>query len=442
MKSVCLYFQVHQPFRHRRYRFFEIGADHYYYDDFSNEAVLDKMATKCYLPANQLLLKLAKKLGNQLRVSFSFSGIVLDQLELYAPEVIKSFQKLAKTGCVEFIAETYSHSLASLANPHVFKEQVIRNDEKILALFGQKPRVFRNTEMIYSDQIGARVAEMGYEAILTEGARQVLGWKSPGFLYVNMINPRLKVLMRNFKLSDDISFRFSNQNWPEYPLSAEKLISWIEQMPQQEEMVNLFMSYETFGERQNKESGIFSFLENLIENVTAHPDMKLATPSEIIAEIQPVSAVSVPSPVSWADEERDLTAWQGNEMQLEAFNKLYQLADSVKLCTDADALILKDWNYLQSSDHFFYMSTKHASDGEVHRHYNPFGSPYDAFINYMNVLSDFSLRLNKQNDNQLLNNKIMMLETRLEEKDLKIRELEASILSFKQSLKQKRIPEF
>ena len=436
MKSVCLYFQVHQPFRHRRYRFFDIGADHYYYDDYSNEAVLDKMASKCYLPSNQLLLKLSKKLGNKLRVSFSFSGIVLDQLELYAPEVIESFQKLAKTGCVEFISETYSHSLASLANPEIFREQVKHNEEKIFACFGQKPRVFRNTEMIYSDQIGARVAEMGYEAILTEGARQVLGWKSPGFLYVNMINPRLKVLMRNFKLSDDISFRFSNQNWPEYPLSAEKFINWIEQIPPQEEMVNLFMSYETFGERQSKESGIFSFFEKLVESVALHPTMKLATPSEIIAELQPVSAVSVPSPVSWADEERDLTAWQGNEMQLEAFTKLYNHADYLKLCNDP--VLLKDWNYLQSSDHFFYMSTKHASDGEVHRHYNPFGSPYDAFINYMNVLSDFSLRLNKQNDSKSLNNEIRMLETRLEEKDLKIKELEESILSFKQSLKTKK----
>jgi alpha-amylase len=242
--------------------------------------------------------------------------------------------------------------------------------------------------------------------------------------------------MRNFKLSDDISFRFSNQNWSEYPLSAEKFINWIEQMPRQEEMVNLFMSYETLGERQPKESGIFSFFEKLIENVVSHPEMKLATPSEIIAELQPVSAVSVSSPVSWADEERDLTAWQGNEMQLEAFSKLYSHADSVKLCTDLE--LLKDWNYLQSSDHFFYMSTKHASDGEVHRHYNPFGSPYDAFINYMNVLSDFSLRLNKQKDNQSLNNEIVMLETRLEEKDLKIKELEAGILSIKQSLKAKK----
>ncbi len=435
MKSVCLYFQVHQPFRHRRYRFFDIGADHYYYDDYTNDAVLSKMATKCYLPANQLLLKLAKKLGSKLRVSFSFSGIVLDQLELYAPEVIHSFQKLAKTGCVEFVSETYSHSLASLANPEIFREQVNHNEERIFAIFGQKPRVFRNTEMIYSDQIGARVAEMGYDAILTEGARQVLGWKSPGFLYVNTINPRLKVLMRNFKLSDDISFRFSNQNWPEYPLSAEKFISWIEQMPWQEEMVNLFMSYETFGERQPKESGIFLFFEKLIENVALHPAMKLATPSEIIAEIQPVSAVSVPNPVSWADEERDLTAWQGNEMQVEAFRKLYQLADIVKLNTDP--ALLRDWDYLQASDHFFYMSTKHASDGEVHRHYNPFSSPYEAFINYMNVLSDFAFRLNKQNDNQLLNDEVMTLKKRLEEKELKIRELEADILSFKHSLKTK-----
>jgi alpha-amylase len=392
------------------------------------------MASKCYLPANKLLLKMAKKLGNKLKVSFSFSGIVLEQFELYAPEVIESFMKLAKTGCVEFVAETYSHSLASLSNPVIFREQVKRNEEKLVTLFGQKPRVFRNTEMIYSDLIGAQVAEMGYEAILTEGAKQVLGWKSPGFLYVNTINPRLKVMMRNFKLSDDISFRFSNQDWSEYPLTAGKFIDWIEKMPKQEEIVNIFLSYETFGERQAKESGIFAFLENLIEKVADHPSIKLATPSEIISKVQPVSAVSVPNPVSWADEERDLTAWLGNEMQKEAFEKLYNLEEQLKLCTDND--IVKDWNYLQASDHFFYMSTKHSSDGEVHRHYNPFGSPYDAFINYMNVLSDFSQRLGEKEMKSDIAGQIGKMELLIKEKDQIIKDLETRILTFKKSLKR------
>lgn len=428
MKSVCLLFQIHQPFRHRRYRFFDIGTDHYYYDDYTNDAVMTGIAAKCYLPANQLLLKLAKQLGDNLRVSFSISGIALDQFEIYAPQVIESFQQLAKTGCVEFLAETYSHSLASLKNNHIFREQVQLHNDKIFRLFGQKPRVFRNTEMIYSDQIGVQVAEMGFNGMVTEGAKQVLGWKSPGFLYVNASNPRLKVLMRNFKLSDDIAFRFSDKYWSEYPLLSDKYVNWLRNLQEKDEVVNLFMSYEAFGERHSAESKIITFLEELLVKITRHPCLKLATPGELTDELQPVSAVNVPNPISWADEERDLTAWLGNEMQNEAFEKLYGLSEQIIRCTDSG--LLKDWNYLQVSDHFFYMSTKVSSDGEVHKHFNPFGSPYEAFINYMNILSDFSLRLKRHNTPINEND---LLKEQLAEKDLKIKELEDRLLSMKKS---------
>jgi len=280
--------------------------------------------------------------------------------------------------------------------------------------------------MIYSDQIGVQVAEMGFSGMVTEGAKQVLGWKSPGFLYVNAINPRLKVLMRNYKLSDDIAFRFSNKKWAEYPLLTDKYLNWLLNLKEQDEVVNLFMSYEAFGERHSEESGIFTFLEELLVKITRQPGLKLATPGEVTDVLQPVSAVSVPHPISWADEERDLTAWLGNEMQNEAFEKLYSLGEQITRCTDSG--LLKDWNYLQVSDHFFYMSTKVSSDGEVHKHFNPFGTPYEAFINYMNILSDFSLRLKRHYTPV---NEIDLLKIQVAKKDLKIKELEHQLLSLK-----------
>lgn len=426
MKSVCLFFQVHQPFRHRRYRFFDIGNDHYYYDDYANETIMRKISEKSYLPTNKLLLKLIDQLEGKFKVAFSITGLALEQFSLYAPEVIKSFQKLAKTGCVEFLAETYSHSLASLKDKDIFENQVKLHEQKIVGLFGQKPRVFRNTEMIYSDEIGVQIAEMGYHAMLTEGAKHVLGWKSPNFLYVNAINPRLKVLMRNFKLSDDISFRFSNTNWTEFPLTAEKFIGWLGNMDPNEEVVNLFLSYESFGERQSKDTGIFDFLEALSQAILKSPDLKFSTPAEVVEELQPISMVSVPNPISWADEERDLTAWLGNKMQKEAFEKLYGLNRRMAKCTDGD--LNKDWNYLQVSDHFYYMSTKYFSDGEVHNSFNPFDSPYEAFINYMNVLSDFKIRLNSFVPENKMENEIAALHKIVDEKEKKIRKMEADII--------------
>jgi len=435
MKSVCLFFQVHQPFRHRRYRFFDIGNDHYYYDDYANETIMRRVAENSYLPTNKLLLQLADKLEGKFKVSFSITGLALEQFELYAPEVIESFQELAKTGCVEFLSETYSHSLSALKDKEIFEQQVKLHDERIFGLFGHRPRVFRNTEMIYSDEIGVQIADMGYRAMLTEGAKHILGWKSPNFLYVNAINPRLKILMRNFKLSDDISFRFSNTNWSEHPLTADKFINWLERLDAKEEVVNLFLSYESFGERQEKSSGIFNFLEKLPEKVIESPHLKFATPSEVADELQPVSAVNVPHPISWADEERDLTAWLGNEMQKEAFEKLYNLRKQMEKCSDPE--LKKDWNYLQVSDHFYYMSTKYYAGGEDRSGFNPFDSPYEAFINYMNVLSDFKIRLNTFVPEDEIGNEIASLHKIINEKEEKIRKMEADLLRLQKGKKVK-----
>lgn len=435
MKTVCLFFQIHQPFRHKRYRFFDIGNEHYYYDDFTNESIMHKIALNSYLPANKLLLKLASQLGNNFKIAFSITGLALEQFQLYSPEVIESFQKLVKTGCVEFLSETYSHSLSSLYNKSVFEEQVKLHQQKIFELFGVHPEIFRNTEMIYSDEIGAHVAEMGFKAMLTEGAKQVLGWKSPNYVYVNALNPRLKVLMRNFKLSDDIAFRFANTNWVDYPLTADKFITWIENFNPKDEVINIFLSYESIGGRQSKETGIFNFIESLVTKIVKHPALKFATPSEIIEELQPVSAVSMPNPISWADEERDLTAWLGNNMQKEAFGKLYKLTNQMQNCTRED--LIKDWNYLQASDHFYYMSTKFFSDGEVHSYFNPFDTPYDAFINYMNVLSDFKIRLNEIEPEYKPENEIDMLNKTIFEMEEKIKRLENKVITLQKSSAKK-----
>jgi alpha-amylase len=364
MRTVCLYFQVHQPYRLKRYRFFDIGHEHYYYDDYSNESILRKVADKSYLPANKVIQKLIKKYPGKFKVAYSISGMALDQFKLYAPDVLESFQKLAETGAVEFLAETNAHSLSSLKNKEEFKKQVGEHIEKVKRLFGQTPSVFRNTELIYSDNIGATVAEMGFKGMLTEGAKHILGWKSPNFLYTNAINPKLKILLKNFKLSDDVAFRFSNKSWSEYPLTPQKFVSWLKQIDKKEETVNLFMDYETFGEHQWAETGIFKFLEELPGTILDNTGFTFSTPSELVNELQPVSAIQVPYPISWADEERDITAWLGNEMQQEAFNKLYELFDKVYKADDP--VLWNDWNYLQVSDHFYYMCTKFFSVGAVH----------------------------------------------------------------------------
>ena len=392
MKKICFYFQVHQPFRLRTFRYFDIGNSNHYFDDHKNNSVMKKVAEKCYIPANNVLLDLIREYGNQFKISFSISGTALDQFELYAPEVLKSFQELAKTGCVEFLAETYSHSLSSLVSDEEFKKQVQDHSKKIEKLFGYTPTVFRNTELIYSDKIGALVSEIGFKTMLTEGANHILDWKSPNFMYCSATNPELKLLLKNYRLSDDIAFRFSQSDWNGWPLTAEKFVGWLNEIPEKDEIINLFMDYETFGEHQWKETGIFEFMRSLPHHIFSSSSYSFITPSEAASYFQPISKLSMPNPVSWADEERDLSAWLGNDIQDDAFESLYRLEHKVKKIND-DAIQL-NWRYLQTSDHFYYMCTKFFADGDVHKYFNPYNSPYDAFINYMNILSDFEGRVN------------------------------------------------
>ena len=390
-KSICLYFQVHQPARLRLYRFFDIGKDSHYYDDFANRTILRRVAQKCYLPMNALLLEMINANKGAFKVAFSISGSVLEQFDRYAPEVLDSFRKLADTGCVEFLSETYYHSLASLASPTEFKHQVLKHKAAIEYYFGVTPKAFRNTELVYSDAIGEMVYDMGFKTMLTEGARHVLGWKSPNFVYSGAQAPGLKLLLKNSSLSDDIAFRFSDRGWSDWPLTGEKYLSWIKAAAQNDEIVNLFMDYETFGEHQKAASGIFDFMRFLPEVVLADGEFEFVTPSQATKKHRPVAELDVPDPISWADEERDVTAWLGNELQNDAFNKLYDQTEKLALLNDEG--LWADFGHLQESDHFYYMCTKFFSDGAVHKYFNPYDTPYEAFINYMNVLSDFILRV-------------------------------------------------
>ena len=391
MKTVNLYFQVHQPWRLKVYRFFNIGKDHNYLDDFTNRAIMQKVARQCYLPMNALLLNLIKENKGAFKCSFSITGSAVEQFRAYAPEVLDSFRALAETGCVEFLAETYSHSLAALSSKEDFVEQVKLHSKMIKDEFGKKPVAFRNTELIYSDAIGEMVAELGFKTILAEGAKHVLGWKSPNYIYTNAIDNRLRVLLRNYKLSDDIAFRFSNKGWDQYPLTADKFAAWVKE--EAGEVVNLFMDYETFGEHQKATTGIFDFVKALPKAILSTGELTFATVSEAAKAYQPVSVLHCPHVMSWADEERDVTAWLGNELQNEAFSKLYALKDKVKALKNADYEYV--WNFMQTSDHFYYMATKWLSDGDVHSYFNPYGSSYEAFINYMNVLADFEIEVDK-----------------------------------------------
>ena len=391
MKTICLYFQVHQPWRLKTYRFFNIGKDHNYLDDLTNRAIMQKIARECYLPMNALLLKLIKENKGAFRVSFSLTGNVVEQFKLYAPEVLDSFRELVGTGCVELLAETYSHSLAALSSKEDFVEQVKAHTAMLKKEFGVKPKAFRNTELIYSDEIGAMVGELGFKTMLAEGAKHVLGWKSPNFVYASAGDQSLRLLLRNYKLSDDIAFRFSNQGWDEYPLTADKYAEWLSETDG--EVVNLFMDYETFGEHQKASTGIFDFVKSLPKAVLKRGDLQFATVSETAAAHQPVAVMHSPHVMSWADEERDITAWLGNDLQNEAFGKLYEMKDKVRSLKSEDFNYV--WNFLQTSDHFYYMATKWLSDGDVHSYFNPYTSSYEAFMNYMNVLSDFQIEVEK-----------------------------------------------
>ncbi len=390
-KSICLYFQVHQPTRLRLYRFFDIGKDSHYYDDFANRTILRRIAQKCYLPMNQLLLDAIKESNGAFKVAFSITGSALEQFDRYAPEVIDSFRALAETGSVEFLGETYYHSLASLASPAEFKHQVLKHQEAVEQYFGVKPVSFRNTELIYSDSIGREVYDLGYKTMLTEGARHIMGWRSPNYIYTDDMQPGLKLLLRNYALSDDIAFRFSNQGWENWPLTTEKYVEWLKNATAEGgDIINLFMDYETFGEHQSADSGIFDFMRYLPKAVIEDGSFEFVTPAQAAKKHKAVDDLSVPETISWADEERDVTAWLGNELQKDAFSKLYDLTE--KLSIIDDPVLWSDFGHLQESDHLYYMCTKFFSDGEVHKYFNPYDTPYEAFINYMNVLSDFSIR--------------------------------------------------
>ena len=396
MKSVCFYFQVHQPYRVKRYRVFDIGNDPEYFNDrtesdLNNRRIVEKVAAKSYIPTTKLLLDLLQR-HPEFRISFSFSGTVLEQLERHVPEALELFKRLVATGQVEILGETYYHSLAFFYSPVEFQHQVTKHRELMRRLFGVWPRVFRNTELSYRNDIAEWAEREGYAGILAEGWDPILGWRSPNYVYRPKAAQNTRLLLKNYRLSDDIAFRFSSRDWSEWPLTAEKFAAWVHAA--EGDTINLFMDYETFGEHQWEDTGIFSFLEQLPQKIYANPDVVFKTPSEVIGLYEPRDEVDMPHTVTWADTDRDLTAWVGNPMQKAAIETLYSFEDSVMRVNDGR--LLEDWRKLQTSDHFYYMCTKWFADGDVHAYFSPYESPYDAYIAYMNTLSDLRLRLEKR----------------------------------------------
>ena len=389
MPSVCFYFQVHQPFRLKHYTVFDKSP--IYFDDSKNSQICRKVANKCYLPANRLLLKIINRFEGRFKVAFSITGVMLEQFHKYCPEVVSTFDALAQTGCVEFLAETYYHSLSFLYSRNEFVEQVNKHVEMVDYLFGQKPRIFRNTELIYNNDMAEIINSIGrFDAIITEGADHILGHRSPNFVYRPPGVEKLKLLLKNYSLSDDIAFRFSNRGWKEFPLTADKFARWIDRVNGNGNVVNLFMDYETFGEHQWEDTGIFDFMLHLPQEVLKHPDNDFKTPSEVVDSYEAVDTVDVPHIISWADTERDLSAWLGNAMQSNALHEVYRLERPVKETEDED--LIAEWRRLQTSDHFYYMCTKYFADGDVHKYFNPYDSPYDSYINFMNVLNNLEKR--------------------------------------------------
>ncbi|MGB5349634.1 MAG: glycoside hydrolase family 57 protein [Polyangiales bacterium] len=388
MPSVCFYFEVHQPYRLKPYGALQVGRDHDYFDEKLNAEVLRKVARKCYLPANEAMLRLIERTDGRFRVSYALTGVVIEQMKLYAPEVLDSFVRLAKTGAVELIAETYYHSLAALYDTDEYRDQIEMEMKLIESEFGQVPRVFRNTELIYNDEIGQFIADEGFDAMIIEGADDVLDWRSPNFVY-RVADREMKLLAKNYKLSDDIAFRFSNKAWSDYPLTAEKFAGWVHGQSGAGDVVNLFMDYETFGEHQWKETGIFDFLEQLPDLLFAHPHWDILTPSQVVDRYPALGELPCQRTVSWADEARDISAWQGNAMQQRALAEIYSLGNAVRKRNNSHLLAL--WRRLQTSDHFYYMATKTTFDAAVHDYFSPYEGPYDAFIHYMNVMKDLNL---------------------------------------------------
>ncbi len=394
MPSVCFYFEVHQPCRLRPYSFFDIGGSDRYNDVELDRLVMQKVAEKCYRPMNALLLDLVRKHGGRFRFTFSLTGTFIDQMLAYSPETLAGFQALAETGCVEFLDETDSHSLAAVFSEDEFSSQVLAHRERMQELFGYSPRAFRNTELIYCDRLAKIVEKMGYSTILAEGADRILGWRNPRFIYTPAGCEKIRLFLKSYSLSDDIAFRFSNKSWSAWPLMADTYAGWLRQTKSCGNVIGLFMDYETFGEHQWKDTGIFEFMKVLPDMVLEDPEMDFLTVSEATDRYAPSGELSSEEWISWADEQRDLSAWLGNEMQKDALVSLYACRPLVLAADDPE--ITLTWRRLQTSDHFYYMSTKKASDGEVHQYFTPYGSPYSAYTNFMNILADFRLRLSER----------------------------------------------
>lgn len=414
MKTICLYFEIHQNIQLKRYRFFDIGTDHYYYDDYEDERLITDVANRSYMPALEALGEMLKEHPGFFKVAFSLSGVGMEQLEIHAPQVLEKLQELNQTGCVEFLAEPYSHGLASLANEESFAKEVKRQCQNMKEYFGKEPKVLRNSSLIYSDDIGAQAAQMGFKGMLTEGARHVLGWKSPHYVYNCALAPNLKLLLRDVNLSDDISLRFSNVDWEGYPLFADNYVDRIANFPGEEHVVNIFMELSALGVAQPLSSNILDFIKALPE-CAKQRGLTFSTPSEICDTMPSVGALDVPDTLSWTDEERDVSSWLGNPMQREAFNKLYSVADRVRIADDPR--INQDWDYLQASNNFRQMTTKPSQVG-IDR--GIYASPFDAFTNYMNILGDFIARVNSLYPESVDNDELASLLTTIKNQDEEI----------------------
>ena len=421
MKTVCLYFEIHQNIHLKRYRFFDIGTDHYYYDDYENARSITETAERSYVPALEALIEMAKANPGEFKCAFSLSGCAIEQLENHAPQVIGLLQVLNETGCVEFLAETYSHGFSSLKNEETFRDEVQRLCKKVKLLFGQEPKIFRNSALIYSDEIGELVASMGFKGMLAEGAKHVLGWKSPHYVYNCCRNPKLKLLLRDYSLSEDISFRFNDSSWSEYPLFAETYADWVAKLPEQDQVVNIFMELCALGIFQPLSSNILEFMKALPAQFKQR-GITFSTPSELCSKMKSAGDLTVTYPTSWVDEERDLSPWLGNVMQREAIDKLYSIADRVRICRDRR--LQQDFDYLQASNNLRFMSTKPSSYGGYRGIYD---SPYDAFTNYMNILGDFITRVNDRYpldiDNEELNSLLTTIKNQGDELTLKDKEI-------------------
>jgi alpha-amylase len=385
MTSICFYFQVHQPVRLNRFNIF--NSNNSYFDETKNKHIFEKVAGKCYIPTNNILLNLIDEYKNKFKIAFSLTGVFVEQCQKYTPDVIESFKQLANTGNVEFLSETYYHSLSALFSQKEFEEQIKFHKNLINDLFDQKPKVFRNTEAMYSNSIAKTIEALDYKGIITEGHEKILSWRSPNYLYKPIGCEKIVALLRNYKLSDDIGFRFSAKWWEEYPLTADKYAAWLSKC--EGDCVNLFIDYETFGEHQWQDTGIFEFLKHLPNEILKYKNLDFKTPSEVVKDYKPVGVIDVPNILSWADVDRDTSAWLENDMQRFAFEQMAKLEEKVKQNPE----LLKVWRLLQISDHFYYMCTKWFADGDVHKYFNAYDSPYDAFINYMNVLQDIKNKL-------------------------------------------------